>query len=348
MPSLMTIAPELRDQVLKEVLFPPEREPPDSPAASQDRVRRVYSGDTTDYHDGHDIWVPRTPLVAPDQHPRAILLVNRQLYHEGSALLARAAGRKTPHRLDVMYVKECGLWPTWLSVVPRAARHIDTLHVQFRIFDPPGDVDPVRRNPRQFVTRNVGGEPLAVWNLFALLSDYIGHGPTAFEPRVGPPCPHTVGKLVLDVAVPPPGTVDDNMGFSRDSPQTVVLEAFAKNDISKHWPRPPRGQTHRMVAEKMAYLVAGKIGALLSMYEDYGAPLYEHIGSIDICVDGQSRRLFDLDELMHIIPTRPFAAHSAKSRAQKQRQFDEWKSKTWAKRRSLGVINPRPVVLTCG
>lgn len=331
----MTIPPELRDQILRDVLFPPEHEPPDSPAVSQDRVRRVYSGDTVDYRDGHDIWVPRTPVAAAEPHWRAVLLVNRQLHDEGSALLARAAERRSLHRLDVMYVKECGLWPTWLSVVPpRAARHIDTLHVQFRIFDPPDDVDPARRNPHQFVTRNVGGEPLAVWNFFALLSDYISHGPTAFERHVGPPSPHTVKRLILDVAVPPPGTVDDNIGFSRDSPQTIVLEAFEKNVISQHWPRPPGGQTNRMVAEKMAYLVAGKIGALLSMYEDYGAPLYEHIGSIDICVHGESRRLFDLDELMHIIPTRPFAAHSAKSRAQKERQFDEWKARTWAKRRA--------------
>ncbi|ROT37097.1 hypothetical protein SODALDRAFT_334172, partial [Sodiomyces alkalinus F11] len=178
MPSLLTIPPELRDQILKEVLFPPERECPDSPTASQDRTRRVYrscgGGDATDYHDGHDVWVPSTPFAAPAPHPRAVLLVNRQLYDEASALLAKAAHRETQHRLDLMYVRECGL-----------------------------------------------------------------------------PSPHTVKRLVFDVAVPPRGTLDENLGFPRGSAQAVMIEAFWRGDVSPHWPRPPRGETHRMVAEKI-------------------------------------------------------------------------------------------------
>lgn len=333
MATLMTIAPELRDQILEEVLFIPERKPPESPSASQARTRRMYAGDPVECFDGHDIWVPQEPFLhRGDVGPPSVLLVNRQLYHEGKAIL-RKAKRKAHYRLDVMYVKDCGLWPTWLSV-PRIAHHADSIDVQLRVFDPPDYVDPERRNPRQFISGDLVGLPMIVWNFFALLKDYLCYGPSAFEAVVDRPSAFSVKHLILDILPPPAGTLDDNLSFPPSSPQGVLLEAFERSKVSEHWPRPLAKETHLMVAEKLAYFVASKIGGLLSRYEDHGRALYENIGSIDIRVDGVSRRLFDLDELMGIIPTRPFLGRNPSSQAKKKQKFEEWKAATWVKRKS--------------
>lgn len=348
MSVLLRIAPELRDMILKEVLFESPREPPTSPETSQNRTRRRYSEDAK-CSDGHDIWVERTPYFAAaasssprsktpaSTSPTSVLLVNRQLYHEASGILAR---RRLRYRLDVMYVKECGLWPTWLEL-PRLARRVDEIQATFRVFDPPADVNPDWRNPRQLVAGD-GGPPMVVWNFFALLKDYLRYGPSAFEALVARPAPassepFTVNRLVLDVLPPPPDSPaakDDSLGFprSRLAADRHMLDAFARGRHAKYWPLPTDAFPHLMVAEKMAFFIAAKIAGLLAMYDDYGRCLYEHVGSIEVRVAGHPRRTFDLDELMGMLPPTPIQAHSPAATARKQKAFDEWKAATLARR----------------
>lgn len=328
MSALLSIAPELRDQILHEVLFQPGRAPPKNPAASRDRKRRKFCEDSK-CSDGHDIWVKQDGFFPTTTQTPPILLVNRQMYEEAAGILAR---RKLHYHLDIMYVKECGLWPTWLSV-PRLAHHVESIHCQFRIFDPPPSVNPDWRNKRQFVGGD-GGPPMVVWNFFALLKDYLRYGPSAFEGLVAQSSVFTVNRLILDVVPPPPGTKDDNLGFprNRSAPDRHMLEAFARGRHAKYWPLPPEGCPHLMVAEKMGFFLASKIGALLSMYDDYGKCLYEHIGSIEIRVGGHQRRVFDLDELMGILPPTPIQEHSPEATAEKQKVFDEWRAATLLRR----------------
>lgn len=354
MASLLRLAPELRDMILQEVLFQTPREPPANPTSSQNRTRRRYSEDAK-CSDGHDIWVEREPFFLaaaasssqtpsssspppPSNHQTPpVLLVNRQLYHEAAGILARR-GRRLRYCLDVMYVKECGLWPTWLDL-PRLARRVDEIHASFRVFDPPTDVDPDWRNRRQLVANGDGGPPMLVWNFFALLKDYLRYGPSAFEALVARPPPgtsggFTVGRLVLDVLPPPPGTKDDSLGLPRGrlAADRHMLDAFARGRHAKYWPLPSDAFPHLMVAEKMAFFIASKIAGLLAMYDDYGRCLYEHVGAIEIRVAGSERRTFDLDELMGMLPPIPIQAHSPAATARKQKAFDEWKAATIASR----------------
>ncbi|CRK15152.1 hypothetical protein BN1708_011372, partial [Verticillium longisporum] len=331
MAGLLSIAPELRDLILEEVLRLPEREAPVDPSASQDRKRRKYRDDMR-CSDGHDIWVKEKNFLAAAQKTPAIMLVNRQLHAEAAAVIART---KTHYRLDVMYVKECGLWPTWLSV-PRLAHHADSIYVQFRIFDPPTDVNEDWRNPRQFLGGD-GGPAMIVWNFFAMMKDYLLHGPTAFESLVATKNSFSVKTLILDILPPPPGTKDDNLGFPSGSAQGSRLERFVASRMASHrWPIPPEGMKHTMPAEKLAIFIAGRLSSLLSRHEDYGAPVFHRVGSIDIRVGGETRRLFDLDELLDMIPTRPIKGKTPEETLKQQKTIDDWKATMSKKRKTWG------------
>ncbi|TQN70677.1 hypothetical protein CSHISOI_04764 [Colletotrichum shisoi] len=340
--GLLSIPREIRDLILDEVVFLPDRPPPLNPSVSQDRKRREYNGQG--FFDGHDIWVEKQIRAPPSGSPNnAILLVNRQLHCEAKTLLA---SKGTHCRLDVMYVKECGLWPTWLAV-PRSTRHADSVHVQFRIFDPPADVNPDWKNEQQFRGGD-GGPPFIVWNFYAMLSGYLRYGPTAFSSVVADPSNFTIKRLVLDVLPPPPEEKHDRLvsGSRARRPaaldlferfNTLVMDAEKRERKGITWPRPPEGKESLIPAEKLAFFMCCQIGGLLSMYRDwadFGAVLYEGIGSIEIRVNGEPRRYFDLDDMLDGLPIQPIAAWNEKEQQKRQKRFDAWKAQATATRRS--------------
>ncbi|UQC86028.1 uncharacterized protein CLUP02_11527 [Colletotrichum lupini] len=331
--GLLSIPREIRDLILGECIFLPDRQPPPNPSVSQDRKRREYKG--KGFFDGHDIWVEKKIRSPPSGSPNTnIFLVNRQIHAEAKALLAT---RGTHCRLDVMYVKECGLWPTWLAV-PRATRHADSVRVQFRIFDPPSDVNPDWKNEEQF-RGGSGGPPFIVWNFYAMLSGYLQYGPTAFSSIVADPAKFTIKNLVLDVLPPPPGQKHDRL-VSGGAPRppahdmferftTMVMDAEKRESRGITWPRPPQGKEHLIPVEKLAFFMCCQIGGLLSMYRDwadFGAALYEGIGTIQIRVNGELRRHFDLDEMLARLPIQPIAAWNEKEQQKRQKRFDDWKA----------------------
>ncbi|KAL0938325.1 uncharacterized protein CTRU02_204935 [Colletotrichum truncatum] len=330
--GLLSIPREIRDLILDQVIFLPDRDPPQNPSTSQNRKRREYKG--KGFSDGHDIWVerPQNPAPPAGSPNTAILLVNQQLHDEAKALIA---SKGTHCRLDVMYVKECGLWPTWLAV-PRTTRHADSVHVQFRIFDPPADVHPDWKNEEQFRGGD-GGPPFIVWNFYAMLSGYLRYGPTAFSSVVADSSDFTIRKLIIDVIAPPMNEKHDRLvpGSTRRALDLfegfthMVMDAESREKRGITWPRPPEGKEYLIPAEKLAFFMCSQIGGLLSMYRDwadYGAALYEGIGSIQIRVNGELRRDFDMDEMLARLPIQPITAWDEKERKRRQKSFDEWKA----------------------
>jgi hypothetical protein len=173
--AFLTIPREIRDKILAEVLSSDVRPAPAGPSSSLNRQKRMrwserpWSFRATPYH----IFCGADERLA--EATPALFFVNRQLYAETQPCLTLFGLHQ---RLDVMFVRECGLWPTWMSL-PGVARHVDSVYVQFRIFDPPSDVNPTWKLPAWYRPARVG-LPMIVWNFNALLSGYLLHGPTAF------------------------------------------------------------------------------------------------------------------------------------------------------------------------
>lgn len=197
-----------------------------------------------------------------------------------------------------MYVREHGLWPTWLSV-PVLYRHAVLLYAQFRVFDVPEEAG--GRNPKQWRLGD-GGPPGATWDYYYLLTVYLSHGPwdvphCRFSPDSQPG--FTVKRLVLDVQVPPAGSAD----FSIMAPtgRTRDFKDYFQNPFANEkagWPRRVSVTQDILAAENLAYFLWCELLKVLSYTMSYGRTLYEGIGSIEISVGGEHRKTIDVNQLL--------------------------------------------------
>lgn len=126
--SLLTIPREVRDIIIKLVLFSGNQPAPDTynyvSVPARTRILDVY----------YLCWIPskgvlyQSETITPAATP--LLLTNHQLCAETRKVLSTQRGDR--YTLDVMFVHERELWPTWTSI-PAFARRIDTLDVTFRV-----------------------------------------------------------------------------------------------------------------------------------------------------------------------------------------------------------------------
>ncbi|KAF6816731.1 hypothetical protein CPLU01_13786 [Colletotrichum plurivorum] len=134
MATLLSLPRELRDEIFLFAL-PDDRPAPESPAASLDRVELSHAD-----IGGQQFYARRTSIFVEKKQPAifpSLLLVNKQIHAEVLPLIQQHDANLV---LDIMYVKEWGWWPTWLSSPYLRRAHFSTLYVQIRIFDPPEDV----------------------------------------------------------------------------------------------------------------------------------------------------------------------------------------------------------------
>ena len=126
--SLLTLPREVRDIILRFVLFSESQPAPDTYDDASVPAR-------TPILDVHYLsWLKsRGVLYQPETvKPAAtpLLLTSHQLCAETRKALA--IWRGYGYTLDVMLVHERELWPTWTSI-PAFARRIDALDVTFRV-----------------------------------------------------------------------------------------------------------------------------------------------------------------------------------------------------------------------
>ncbi|KAF9873302.1 hypothetical protein CkaCkLH20_09115 [Colletotrichum karsti] len=208
MTTLLSLPREIRDDILRFAL-PDDRPAPESPAASLDRVELSHAdvGGMELYEDQTSVFVERE---RPTGFP-SLLLVNKQIHAEVLPLLQQHDANLV---LDIMYVKECGWWPTWLSSTCLRRARFSTLYVQIRIFDPPEDVPFSWSRDNIFYrgdiyqsTRNIS--PACVTTAFhQIILAFLRHGPR-YGPKVvedvegwPPASPCSAQNLVIDVLLP--------------------------------------------------------------------------------------------------------------------------------------------------
>jgi len=127
----------------------------------------------------------------------ALLLTSRQICAETRYVLDHLRRTKQLHyALDIMFVNEDSVWPTWLGM-PALATHIDSLTATIRICGPAGNM--------KYWRGGDGCGPFNVWVYYALMERFFRCGAPSFNTRVA----HrdldrgvTVGALVIDVISP--------------------------------------------------------------------------------------------------------------------------------------------------
>ncbi|KAF6795835.1 hypothetical protein CSOJ01_13370 [Colletotrichum sojae] len=268
MATLMTLPREIRDEILSHALQA-DIPAPESPAASRDRKRII---------EYLPLYIQRDQSTTPWPSGLGLLLANRQLHAEALPLLEKHDANP---ELDVMYVRKCGLWPTWTRTPLRPGRtRFDTLRVRFRIFEAPNRPPP-----------DSGREAfLQTGTRFAGHVGINNDGAFAAE------------ALILDVLVPEDPKAHRILGPMSLRMKTVRRDFFLEHrfrDLATwptRWPKPAELREERIPSEKLAYFMWTwlQAGLLCRLNYDLARELYSGFGSIEIKVDGETRTASDL------------------------------------------------------
>ena len=327
MPLLLTIPREVRFQILELVLCS-SRAPPANPATtSQNRIElRDGKDNSWDYGPTHN----KYEEGACPTNGLPLLLTNRQVGAETQSVLQRPTIKRS-YSLDVMFVNEQELWPTWLRV-PALWTRLDEVVATFRICGNKGKGSGFRGGD--------GGPQQIVWCFYSLMVRFLTFGPVG-ERKLGSQDRNiTIRTLTLDVVTPSDGglmMVDsiENCNNWFDSRKGYHGRGYI--GLSSFSMRP----------EWLADFLGNNIYILLRMSyhtASYGMILYERIGTIRLCVDGVLRKEFDLCKMLADLrydnPSYTFGnvyPHEARLP-----YFWAWKKKALVKRRETGlpVVDP--------
>ncbi|KAM0417122.1 hypothetical protein ACHAPT_012898 [Fusarium lateritium] len=139
--SLSRIPREIHQKIFDlAICFPAT--PPASPSVTQQGRRHGLHG--------RGIWhiQPRNPALS-------LLLVNRQFNAEVQMILDFIPA---DYHVDVLFVKDYGLWPTWhIPILPRT-NYINSIKATFRLFDATDDPDPRFEDSMSFCGGDGGPE----------------------------------------------------------------------------------------------------------------------------------------------------------------------------------------------
>ena len=347
---LLQLPRELRDQIILLVLLSP-RPVANSPADSLNRSRlRVSQNSDAETSLARDTWV----FVEDDLYT-GLSLACRQLRYETQLARARLEAGDRYH-LDVMFVKEAGLWSTW-AYAPTPVKHIDTLYTTFRIFGVPKclEEDDDWCNAEQFRGgfRNISPHAM---NYFDLLSGYLQYGAGSRQAsRAVSRANYTVGTLIIDVLLP--NEVDAQVmdhppleTRARDARDRLSGDVFTPNDTlfarKGHWlPGWYRSCVNDppalFAADKLAYFLWSHICLLASLqapYVKYSRLLFDGVGSIELRVAGQKRKELQLwTEAMRPIPRVPPDRNWPAPGEKWWRRLGEWKTEVVQRRRQRGL-----------
>lgn len=274
---------------------------------------------------------------APPPNPAlALLLTNRQLHSETRSLLSsRPLCRPLRYTLDVAYLQDCTLWPTWLSV-PQRASHVDELNVQFRVFNCPADMWMMEKPSRGMFHIGNGAPEAIVWVFYHLIYIALAYGPCGR--------PITVGRLVLDFL---PTDEEDiiPLGVSRHR-RRRLSDLTNPRDFFRLWrvdnrPNPVFDPTDfkTHAAAAMMCFVERELDMLLGIGADmfrYGRIIYENIGEIEYRVAGKAQG--EAGVAWQLAHTAMWGMNATSfSRQSWYAKFCPWLPKVQERRRKLGM-----------
>ncbi|KAF5004688.1 hypothetical protein FDECE_8830 [Fusarium decemcellulare] len=303
MASLLKLPQEVRDQIIRESILSSRA----APSLADLKENRVPLQNTIN---PHPQWARATNIFVERDQKRwlqnPLLGTNRRLRRDTQGVIQRLDS--LPYTLDVAIVKSVGLMPTWLSF-PVQQKHIDTLHIHFRILDGVKDVDeafPWFDNAEWYGD----GITLTTWNMMMLLSCYIlnmlddpvqngagtlpvdaptcpKYGNSQFQYRAT--APYTIKNIIIDITGP---DADAFWKTPSADPEEVNRCKFGDDVFDRDAPWPayrlkPEGRlepAHHLGRELF------DVFDLMSPdhpYELYGHMWEQNMGDFEVRVDGK-------------------------------------------------------------
>ncbi|KAF4430457.1 hypothetical protein FACUT_8823 [Fusarium acutatum] len=164
--KLQDIPVELRQNIFELAVAAPVA--PSSPSESQHGRYQRAQRPRGYYWRPRGVWEQATKNRA-----LSLLLVSRQFHTEVQDVATRLSNN---YHVDIMFVKNYGLWTTWDFAKRPTSRYIDKVTSTIRIFDPTDDLDDRFKDSLSFRGGCGGPEP-AVWAFYDLLIGLIEQGP---------------------------------------------------------------------------------------------------------------------------------------------------------------------------
>jgi hypothetical protein len=265
-----------------------------------------------------------------------LLLTNRQISTESRVILGRM---KVDYILDISVKDDLTLFLTWLSV-PCLTTHISTLYANVRLF---GHIIEKRAVRRQL---GDGGRLGFHWSFYAALERFLRYGPVGEKRRKEGDESKTqefedrgmlIDTLVLDfqsaeleLAFPPEVVTYKHWSWRHWGRDLWRDQSEISETLSSYTTRP----------QWLCEYLQGWIGGLLHMSyhtSAYGQPLYEHIGTIRMLVDGQPHYEFDLAAwLARLRFTDPTDTMGHLPTNDRESGFWKWKKETLLRREAQG------------
>ncbi|EXM16942.1 hypothetical protein FOTG_14832 [Fusarium oxysporum f. sp. vasinfectum 25433] len=275
--KLQDIPVELRQNIFELALTVPVA--PSSPSESQHgRYRRAH-------HPQDRYWRPTGVWEqAPKNKALSLLLVSKQFHAEVQDVATRLPNN---YHVDIMFVKNYGLWTTWDFTKRPTSRYIDKVTSTIRIFDPTDDLDDRFKDSLIFLGGCGGPEP-AVWAFYDLLIGLIEYGP-GYLGRLDNCC-FIINEIEVDVVAPTDGAAHTKLEC-RDNENPVWLY---RSRIRSRDERVPEKRLISYMTNELDYVFSATRYTI-----EYCLELHEHIiESIIFKVNRQEWKKIQMDEVL--------------------------------------------------
>ncbi|KAF2493043.1 hypothetical protein BU16DRAFT_529270 [Lophium mytilinum] len=322
---LLSLPREIRDTIL-ELVISYSRPPPQDVSTAEPRPTpspRWHPEDPSEFNSAPGRFAVYLEPRGYISNSASLLLVNRQISSKTAAALTLF---HPPYELDVIFLEESKLWPTWLSV-PALSSQLDQVNATIRISGHHDIPWPLGN----------GGPPWQVWPFFYLLEYVLRRGPV----------PHTDSSLDREVTIknldlnfigkddkeeipgetPPPAS--ENWKYTRYHAQSASLqddETVQKKVLRPTW---------------LAWFLMRHCLELLGMTyhtAQYGAILHERVGSIQFSVNGKRFAHFEIGTVLRTLDDYDAGATFGHlPREERVAAFRLWRETTTRKREERGL-----------
>ncbi|KAI1091199.1 hypothetical protein F5B19DRAFT_288167 [Rostrohypoxylon terebratum] len=275
---------------------------------------------------GDRVWFERPSFQNP---MLSLLLINHQVNREAQEVLRRM-GEPPNYAIDVVFLKDGTLWPTWLSI-PKLQRSLGNVYAQFRIFDVPEHLrshiagDPYRSDRP--------GPPPVVWSFYHLLAGFLRNGPIVSDRDNDGGC-FTIRNLILDFLPASEKNILPLASFIQYFKEVGDMASSANVEGD----RIPFQDEGLVAAEYLAHFVRALLLRVLKLGVStikFGKILYENIGDIEVRVDGQLRWHLDIPKMFSSLSFDHEV--NVSNRLKREQMFAHWKALTLAKRLKAGL-----------
>ncbi|KAF4960327.1 hypothetical protein FGADI_974 [Fusarium gaditjirri] len=259
---------------------------------------------------------------APKNKALNLFLVSKQFHVEVQDVIRRLPNN---YHVDIMFVKNYGLWTTSDFVKRPISRYIDKVTSTFRIFEPTDDLDDRFEDSLSFQGGD-GGPGAAVWAFYDLLVSLSRHGPGY------PGRQNSQGFIIkvieVDVVTPTDGAAHTRLAC-RDNDEPWWLRWSDIEDGSEPVPE-----------KRLANYMTTHLDAVLNASTDaipYCKELYEHITeSITFQLNGQEWKKRRMDDYLEKCNPSTWPQHYRSSRRCYAREIRRWLR--WVRNRRFAII----------